>query len=315
MLHPELRHEFYRFLIATDAYVANELNLFPPLDEDGLTNKLLQCLNDQAGSPPGLDPNAAAFKARAAEVCDREGYEPPFVLELRHERFTKPVEGSITQSDLLLELSFDEPTDAANSWSAAYLIQAKKPSIVTPARPPDRTRIRYDNDQLDRIQKLRGRVGSAALKFLFYCRQGALMADVTARLMTRLTVGLNKQSDDWASLQAAGLWVARDPHPTVSKVLLEAEVTSFNLARFIIAHYDDENALPVDETAKIFQGQNDEKSEFLQQICAGDRAALGQLWDLLETDPVNLRGRSLQTLRIAVQAPGPAPRPDVSSGP
>ncbi len=290
-------------------------NSLPPLDEDGLTNKLLQCLDGEGKPPPGLHPNVADFRARVAEICDREGFNPPFTLELRHERFSKKVEGSITQSDLLLELSFEDPEDHLKSWSAAYLIQAKKPVVGPPGTPPAQTRIRYDKGQLTRIEKLRGLVGASGVKFGFYCRSSLFGASSIAQTFARLRNSFDTDSDDWRSLKTAGVWIGADALSNVGDLLKQAEATCFNLARFVVAHYDDDGFQPdAGTTTKRAQGQSDAASDFLQRICAGNQEALDRLWATLGTDPVDRSDRALRILRVMVRGPGPAPRPTFSSG-
>ncbi|MBB2821657.1 UNVERIFIED_ORG: hypothetical protein GGD51_005151 [Rhizobium esperanzae] len=297
MLPREIFDELYTFLQGIDEYVSSFRELTSPLDEDGLTDLLLSCLDASGRMPPGLSYPAAKFTQRVDEICEDQGYEENFDIRLEHERFTKVTEGLITQADFLIDLNYSNTSCADQDWRALYYIQAKKPrSLSLSAKIP------YAAEQGKNIATLREWIGDEGVKYAAYCRPAVLGQSRDATLLAKLS-DCCSDLQDYAAMEKAGIWINDGTALTVRDVLMAATKGSNPIAQFIAMHY----RAGIAEGMRRF-APDDDSAEFdlLDRLSRFEDAAIKTVWSLTDVagKPAN---RSIAKIVVSVKGPGPKP--------
>jgi hypothetical protein len=308
MLPEKVRSCLYRFLIGVDEFVSRHAMLKPRPIENELTNKLVQSFNPENENVPGLDFSAKKFQREVEEISRDECYESPCKLTFSQEPYTQTFEGSITQADLYLELKYHDPISELKSWTAAYLIQAKFPPTKDCHQTNIYQAIRYDNQQITRIEKLKKLIGADSFKFIFYCGKNVLTTKQECLALSLLESDLQNDQDSLRSYQTAGIWVTAEKYRNVDELLQVAHVSSFGLAKFIVSHYE----TIVDSSTLNLRYHNRPdvapENQYMVGIRDRDQNILSVIAESLGTTQSGTRNQKIYKLTIDVQGPRPQPQ-------
>lgn len=222
MISPKAIHLIIQHFDAIDKAVSKRLNRKRPWSEPSLTSLLCDLMDQETQNEEKL---AYTIECLNRDLSEIDGLlDASFVIET-HE-YSPQVERWVTQSDLGLVMNFEDHLLPNESWSIAWLLQAKK------LFPDKRNTIKYsevsrfeshDIKQAERMKKLEETLGIDFIRYLLYCPRPADLDDITQKKLAHLrnlqlssnifdyTLGLELR-DELSKIEsslAAGLFISR----------------------------------------------------------------------------------------------------------
>ncbi len=185
MLSPTAFELLIKYFDGVDSAVARRLSRKRPWLETALTSLLCDLLDDETQEDEPLDYTLGALNT---ELRALDGLVEVHVRLETHE-YPPAVERWVTQSDLGFVLEFNDLLLPDESWTASWLLQAKR------LYPQSRNPLRYsesssfdgvDAEQKKRIDQLVQQVGLPFIKYLLYCPRPIQLDDATRLKLTYL---------------------------------------------------------------------------------------------------------------------------------
>jgi hypothetical protein len=252
LLSPKTIHLIIKHLDCIDESLAKRMIRKRPHGETSLTSRLCDLLDE--------DTQAEEHLAYPLEQLNHDLSQTDELTSVSYEvethEYTPDVEGWLTQSDLGFVLNYRDYLLPEESWSAAWLLQAKRltPNLHHSPLYTEASRFSaVDAEQSKRINKLRKAVGLEFIKYLLYCPRPASLDRETRGKLAHLrfknlggrifdyTLGLETSDDlhsDTSTL-AAGVFITgvdNLPHnlAQVHNTILD---TCCPLSWFFVAHF------------------------------------------------------------------------------
>jgi hypothetical protein len=294
MLSPKAAHLLIQHLDAIDRAVTKRAVRKRPWLEPGITSLLCDLMDEDTQGDENLDYTIGQLNSDLA----REDGLLTVRLSVETHEFHPNVERWVTQSDIGFILTFRDHLLPAESWSRAWLLQAKRiePDSRNPVRYSEVSRVSaIDKQQEARMAVLDEAVGGDFVRHLLYCPRPDSLEDLTRLKLWRLRqANVNDQIFDYAlglelhsaasqpdSSLAAGLFVAGIDNlpPNLGKIHGEIFVSTIPLAWFIAAQFFDHRPTP-DRRLSAAGKQRKDKArdeEWRNAILRGDAAAVDRV--------------------------------------
>lgn len=220
MLSPKTVHLIIKHFDCIDESVATRMIRKRPHAETALTSRLCDLLDEDTQADEHL---AYSLEHLNRDLSQGDGLARLSCQVETHE-YTPDIEGWVTQSDLGFIINYHDYLLPEESWSAAWLPQAKRltPNLHSSSLYTEASKFSaVDAEQQERIGKLRKAVGIEFIKYLLYCpRPAALDVETRAKLahlryknlaseIFDYTLGLETRDDLSAndSTLAAGIFI------------------------------------------------------------------------------------------------------------
>ncbi|ENN83706.1 hypothetical protein RHSP_74315 (plasmid) [Rhizobium freirei PRF 81] len=275
MLPRVLLNPVYRFLLSVDRCISYEVSALKRADENGVTDRLLWCLNANGEPVPNIEFSIDDLKRDVRQLVG-EGF--PIGVEFKTERYTQNYEGDVTQADYGLNINFTDPSQinpAMKKWTATYFMQSKVAKV-----PPDsdqwdlRASFSRTSGQPNAIDRLRSLVGNRGLLYHLYCPSGALRYASSSKLFKTIeATGVNKGAPSvyWRS----GFWLTHTL-PTNMKTLFANRVHPTPWTLLILSHFFNLRGLDglIIEPERLYEGQKNEEAQFREDLFKRDPKAV-----------------------------------------
>lgn len=311
-----------KYFDGIDAFVARKMTRPAPPGETTLTEEF--CAMMDAGNQRAEGLLSYDLDALNADLASN-GYVIDADFQIQVHPHARGMEAYVSQADFGLILEVENRVLPEASWSAAYLMQAKRLFANPFAQAYDlMSSFRSSTGEQDkRIRMLASILGEDALKYCLYCPQTTgYEATATAGIRTIHATRLGQKIFDFACglalhdhvLQTggvdAGIWVAGSKKPIASA--FDLHHAAFHGAApftwFILEHFD-RHSLWRDEPDPA------SASDRVMRIAQGDRTACQELIDELgdqarkaEISIENLTVLPASTVTIRIQAGPPETR-------
>ncbi len=185
MISPPAVRLIIRHFDAIDQAVAKRTTRKRPWLEPGITSYLCDLMDEDTQVEEGL---SYSLKDLNRELASVDG-----LLDVRlsidtHE-YPPKLERWVTQADLGLVLRFDDALLPQESWTRAWLLQAKRiaPDALNPVRYSETSRVTsVDAAQLARMKRLNEILGPDVVRYLLYCPRPELLDDLTRQKLLHL---------------------------------------------------------------------------------------------------------------------------------
>ena len=184
MLSPIAFDLIIKHFDAIDRVVAARLSRKRPWSEPALTSLLCDLLDEETQEDQNL---SYTLRQLNEELNSFDGLEMNATLET-HE-YPPHIEGWVTQSDLGFVVSFNNLMLPDDSWTASWLLQAKRlyPTSKDPVQYDETSRFGgMDKEQHARIEKLVDATGVPFIKYLLYCPRVESLGHVTRQKLRYL---------------------------------------------------------------------------------------------------------------------------------
>ncbi|MFM7406920.1 MAG: hypothetical protein ACKO3K_09725 [Cuspidothrix sp.] len=173
-------------LDAIDKAVSKRLVRKRPWFETALTSLLCDLLDGETQDEQNLEYSLEELKKDLNEI---DGLlDISFAIDT-HE-YNQNVERYLTQSDIGFILNFDDYLLPEESWSAAYLLQAKRLfPLDHPKRPityNEKSEFKINTEQKNRIDNLNKILGVNCIKYLLYCPRPSMLDNITEKKLSHL---------------------------------------------------------------------------------------------------------------------------------
>jgi len=185
MISPKAVSLIIRHFDAIDRVVAKRLVRKRPWGELALTSLFCDLLDEDTQREEGIDYSLSDLNNELAEM---DGLLSVSFSVDTHE-YDSSMERWVTQADLGLVVRFEDELLPSGSWSAAWLLQAKRlyPASREPVSYTEVSRFAATApDQHARMEKLEQAVGLPFVRYLLYCPRPSLLDDATAAKLTHL---------------------------------------------------------------------------------------------------------------------------------
>ncbi|BAZ29631.1 hypothetical protein NIES4074_20780 [Cylindrospermum sp. NIES-4074] len=181
MISLKAAHLIIHYFDSIDKVVSKRLVRKRPWFETALTSLLCDLLDQEEQDEYKLEYSFAKLKE---DLTALDPYlNASFTIET-HE-YSSKVENLVTQSDIGIIINFKAYCLPEESWSVAWLLQAKRLSpnrkISIPFRYNEKNRFDIDKDQKNRIDILAKIVGVPFIKYLLYCPRPSMLAQNTEK--------------------------------------------------------------------------------------------------------------------------------------
>lgn len=252
MISPRTIHLLIRHFDSIDAAVSKRMVRKRPWLETALTSFLCDLLDEEVQSEEKLD---YPLETLNHDLAQGDGATHVSFLIETHE-YGPDVERWITQSDLGLVINYRDYMLPEDSWSVAWLLQAKR---LTPNPGDFRTYTEssrfggMDAEQKKRINTLRGAVGIDFILYLLYSPRPSFLDEVTQKKLAHLrtkyltndiydfTLGLELRDDFLSgnSTLAAGLFISEIDHLARNLGTLHAQILNgcWPFSWFLAVHF------------------------------------------------------------------------------
>lgn len=306
MLPDAVADEFCTFLVGVDRHVSTRLDTKFPPDEEEMTRSFLVCLDEDDQGADGLAYTVQALNEKISDICERDGYIDEFSFSLKFDKYSKRFEGSVTQADFLLDLSFDDTQDSRMSWRALYLMQAKLPKMGTSDTLNLHARIPYREAQDNDISTLSDILGDSH-RYILYCPVGVGGGEPVVIAKLKSNSVISEANVD--SLCKSGIWVHSGHENTVLEMLHNVCDLSWPLANFIVDHYVRN---PTCSTAGALlkipaDAEATEQQDLLRRLAERDQGAIKYIAESLGRNPVQ-SAPLVGALVVNVKGPGLDPK-------
>lgn len=294
---PHLTHVI-RYLDGVDYALSQRMLRKHPPDEPALTNELCALLDaDTQRAEQSVPYNVYQLNADLAAVGDGLDFE----VTLDTYPHNTAMERHVSQSDFGLVLAYDNRILPKESWSTAYLVQAKRLFRNSHSGEYDQRAgfQAVSTDQQARLERLSAILGKGALCYGLYCPQTVAIPDQTRMQVRALhTRNLGDQIYDFGAGLAlrdalllnggidSGIWLRSiDGKPTGLLGLHdEAFRSALPLTWFLIEHFTPRTA------HGVFSGltrrgpilSEAKNSDRVKRIVTGDQQAIHELIDELK---------------------------------
>jgi hypothetical protein len=258
-------HLLIRYLDAIDQAVARKLNRTRPYLETHLTSVLVDLLDDAVPEEEVLVYPRHQFR----EEFSAGGEAVTARLKVDTHEYTPDQENHVTQSDIGLVIRFNDHIMEEETWTMAWLLQAKRLSPRLNKIPMFTEASAFagiDADQQRRIEQLNQAVGLDFVRYLLYCPRPSQLDEISRAKLARVrNQTLNHCIFDYASglelhrdllsdspTVAAGLFVtsAAKAPKNLTSVHSGLFATCLPLAWFLIGHMV---PLPYVRSASVWQ--------------------------------------------------------------
>ena len=185
MLSPTAFDLFIKYFDAVDRAVTARLARKRPWLEPALTSLLCDLLDEDTQEDQLL---SYTFAQLNADLREFDGLIEMHVRLDTHE-YPPEIERWVTQSDLGFVIKFDDLMLPSDSWTASWLMQAKRlyPTSRNPVQYDETSRFGgTDSKQRARIDKLTEATGLPFVKYLLYCPRVDALDDIARQKMTHL---------------------------------------------------------------------------------------------------------------------------------
>lgn len=184
MISLKAAHSIIHYFDSIDKVVSKRLVRKRPWFETALTSLLCDLLDQEEQDKYKLEYSFAKLKE---DLTALDPYlNASFTIET-HE-YSSKIENLVTQSDIGLILNFKAYLLPEESWSVAWLLQAKRlyPNLKSsnPIRYDEKSRFDIDKGQKNRIDILAKIVGVPFIKYLLYCPRPSMLAQNTEKILT-----------------------------------------------------------------------------------------------------------------------------------
>ncbi len=221
MLSPKTVHLIIKHLDCVDESLAKRMIRKRPHSEPALTSRLCDLLDEDTQAEENL-PYSLEHLNR--DLSQGDGLARLSCRIDTHE-YLPEMEGWVTQADLGFVINYRDHLLPKESWSVAWLLQAKRLTANLHGSPLYTEASGFtavDAKQQERIKKLRKAVGVEFIKYLLYCPRPSALDNETRAKLAHLrykklasgifdyTLGLETRDDlssDTSTL-AAGIFVA-----------------------------------------------------------------------------------------------------------
>ncbi|TCQ14085.1 hypothetical protein [Rhizobium sp. PP-CC-3G-465] len=240
-----------RYLNGIDYTLSKKMVRKHPPDEPSLTNELCALLDaDTQRSESLLEYNIDHLNADLAACGDGVDFE----VTIDTRPHNSAMERHVSQSDFGLIVKYDNRILPSESWSTAYLVQAKRLFRTKKTGDYDSGSIFQATDaaQHQRMERLAGKFGAAAIKYCLYCPQTPSLSEETRTKVRALhSRNLSSHIYDFAAGLAlrdaivseggidAGIWIS--PGEIKPSKLLSLHDEAFKSVRpftwFFIEHF------------------------------------------------------------------------------
>lgn len=292
MLSPRALQLLVRHFDAIDSSLSRRLLRKRPWAEEALTSLFCDLLD---GDTQGEEPLSYPLADLLADLSRTD--EPlGFRVRIETHQYPSSVERYVTQSDLGLVVSYQDQFEHQNSFSAPWLLQAKRlfPSQSSANGLYDlrSTFSSHSSEQDARMRQLRDWAGFDFIRYLLYCPRPSALSQHVREALTHhraaalagnifdYTLGLQLREDMLSATptSAAGIFVALiDSCP---KNLAEVHRSIFSastpFAWFLIQHFDTRNGVlrrhPPDEPRS--RSRPHPNQETIERLVRGDHRAL-----------------------------------------
>ncbi|TAF07970.1 MAG: hypothetical protein EAZ77_08045 [Nostocales cyanobacterium] len=192
-----------RHLDAIDKAVSKRLMRKRPWFETALTSLLCDLLDGETQDEQNLEYSLEKLNKDLNEI---DGLlDISFAIDT-HE-YNQNVEHYITQSDIGFILNFEDHLLQEESWSAAYLLQAKRLSPFKPEHPiryNEKSGFNIDTEQMTRIYCLNKILGVNCIKYLLYCPRPSMLDNITEKKLSHLR---NQTLENWTQFFDNIFWL------------------------------------------------------------------------------------------------------------
>lgn len=197
MINPKAFQLVLKHFDSIDRIVSKKLMRKRPWFETALTSLLCDLLDNETQEEEGLEYSISQLNKDLKDIdgvlkirLNIETYEYPS----KYERY-------VSQSDLGLIINYDDEIIPSNSWSAPWLLQAKRlmPDNFNPLEYTEYSKFSSTNkSQHKRILELKEILGIDRIKYLLYCpRPSALENDLQVKLAYLRNQNISNQIFDY----------------------------------------------------------------------------------------------------------------------
>ncbi len=185
MISPKAANFIIRYFDAIDKAVSKRLVRKRPWFETALTSLLCDLLDGETQDEQNLEYSLEELNKDLNEIDGLLNIS--FAIDT-HE-YNQNVERYITQSDIGFILNFEDYLLPEESWSAAYLLQAKRlfpDQSEHPITYNENCRFDIDTKQRNRIEILNKILGVNCIKYLLYCPRPSMLDNITEKKLSYL---------------------------------------------------------------------------------------------------------------------------------
>lgn len=185
MISPKATHLLIRHLDAIDRAVTKRTLRKRPWLEPAITSLLCDLMDEETQADENLDYTVGQLNR---DLAEQDGLLA-VSLDVETHEFHPKVERWVTQSDVGFIPRFQDHLLPKESWSRAWLFQAKRvePDNRNPVAYSELSRVSaIDKEQRDRMLVLDKVLGGDFLRYLLYCPRPAFLDELTRLKLWRL---------------------------------------------------------------------------------------------------------------------------------
>jgi hypothetical protein len=185
MISPKAANFIIRHLDAIDKAVSKRLVRKRPWFETALTSLLCDLLDGETQDEQNLEYSLEELNQDLNEIDGLLNIS----LTIDTHEYNQNVECYITQSDIGFIFNFEDYLLPEESWSAAYLLQAKRlfpDKYEHPITYNESCRFDIDTKQRNRIDILNKILGVNCINYLLYCPRPSMLDNITAKKLSYL---------------------------------------------------------------------------------------------------------------------------------
>lgn len=315
-----------RFLDDVDNTVSARLLRKKPWDEIALTSLLCDLLDEETSDDYRRTYPLSEFRKDLAKAMPLAQFD----CSLRTHEYPTSMERWVTQSDLGLVIDYIDHFTPNRTWSAAWLLQAKRAYPRKGARLFDEASKfkATDSAQHRRMINLNQSLGYEAVKYMLFCPRPSMLDELTSAKLAHLrSISLGSHIFDYAhglalhrELQngggslAAGIFLAEAESMPVTLAATHEEIFrhTIPLAWFLTTLFaagSSFHGIDFSEGLGMSTNLDDQSSiELVKRIASGDeRAVRDAAMRAGHSDDLDaFRIAPAHTLHIAIQAGGQA---------
>jgi hypothetical protein len=303
MITPKAFANIVKHFDEIDRIVSARLVRKRPWLEVALTSLLCDLLDEQTQDDEKLN---YTFK-QLQEDLSKEDNLFGISLSLETIEFNPTYERYISQSDIGLNLIYDNKIEPQDSWARPYLFQAKRlsPQKVNPLFYNETSLFTsIDNDQQKRIKLLNKILGSTYLKYLFFCPRPDSIDNETRiklaylrnkNLSTHIfdyTIGLeiHKEFQNNSETLKAGIFITDTNNSNINFGQVHSNIleSTFPFSWFIAMNFSDEG--------DFLYNRNPDRDELVEGILSGDEDKIDELIEKIEESEINDIPENIQIL-------------------
>jgi hypothetical protein len=310
MITPKAFGQIIKHFDEIDKVVSAKTMRKRPWLEVALTSLLCDLLDEQTQDDEKL---AYTFKQLQDDLRQQDGL---FGIHLSLEtiEFSSIYERYVSQSDIGLNLIFDNKIEPENSWTRPYLLQAKRlsPKNINPLIYSESSRFSsIDKEQEERIKILNDILGASYLKYLFFCPRPDNLDDDTKIKLAYLrnqtlssqifdyTIGLETYKELLSNSETlkAGIFITDVENSNINFGQVHNKIlqSTFPFSWFIAMNFSDRHNFfhnTIDREKQNKQGyDNYDNEELVEGILSGNRHKIAEfIKKINETEIGNIPG-------------------------